>query len=1544
LTGGSPLPEPARRFFAQRFGHEFRDVRIHSGKDAAASAEAVNAKAFAYGRNIVFGEGHYDPHSRGGMRLLAHELTHVVQQTGWQPMVMRNGNESESGTGITMTVSMDGLTFDFQQLTYRAGATRGQLMALMLRRLLGTQYRTGLEDQVITRWEAGVRVLGSTVVDDLLVTSTARNGQLIGRKFVLGRGALVLLELLETEFGMQVALTETHRELLRLGLAATTAWQEVRAAFPYWYTENMFRREMAQHAALLREWRDVNPANRAAAGQVSNRIEGALSPAIEALEAVREDFVLANQASDTTGDVLERRNKQDCAVGYMVLWQVRLTGTDRLTAEPQGPVHEGHALTFLGFLRTQPALASEAIDPARHDTRRTLVARFARFLLRVAGGTTGDERLLNQPARANAPAWHATMTSLPELQPPLYDAALETDHAFTMSLEYGHWTDAFAMYAYRWEFIRIPESTLTDAPDLAMAAGERPSYETVRETRLARARRYNAADFERVRQRLGGMPFGQSAEDLVQINNALRMAGTVIRSFLDRATEPRYVTRIVFPSAGMYVVRCRAMPVLEGNEEVVRMPSVALLPAVARNPDEMAVTRVREQTRNEFQMRLRIAEIQSLLSGPFVPESAESLRAEMAELRAMLAGPGEQLSQRLGLIEQQISVLNRRLELRRQIAAIEAQPAGQQDHARLAALQRDLSAAGGDAGNAWDETRRVRALERQRDTVRNMLSNRTARIARETGTRFVPHATFVSDLGHSISLSLEMYDRGELDGAYQLFISDLTTPDSGQALGSAPMTASNPRREAILNGLRTLLETSSDYGRGRVAISIEGEISTVRIEAGTGRMLSEALESGAMVLSLAAIAAAPFTEGASLMILLPVGAVGAIPSAYRLYQRYDESRLRFDLAAVMDVVNIVGGVIGLAQVATPLRMVRLGRALMIMGVGVDGAGVLLMGAGVVAQLAELQSLPEHERAARMIEILGNAMLQIGIQAGGMIAHSRYQGRRTPGRPEETPGMRQQTDPPGFHPPREGTPAPGDRSMAGAGSGRPPAPRPAATPAAPAGGRSAPPAPRTSPEHLFDLLARGVDRSLPPPRPAGQVPHPPAPGDFRTGLMTADAAYRAYNEALAVSAGREVAIYHNPATGEYRVRIGSETGVSSPSGIGWNALLHYHPNEGNVLTFRLPAPQDFRGLLFRLMGEGTLVREFIEFDIPGVGRGRTEYGIDPGNREPFYVTINRPDGTSQTLRFAHDGAYRAYWGDRTVYVEPGSPTYDAMIRDIQSYIRSLGHDEGSFGPPGRTGAGSPAPPAGYGPAGRTATGAGSAASPRDLQTGTGTLTAAGVGFIRGRFARARDGSGRQVALSTLSDQAIMDMFPNQPAWLEALVVAQARADWLGRATRTDFVMANPNQTFHQVAARLLRAVSEGNTGHSLHDAILNWSVWDFVREMLAQNDPTLTPAYNALETHADPGIRQRWREFKLAARDGNMAGFFLGTVGSKRPDIVEVNLSGNAIHVVDASFAYNDPIHNFKSAFYRTVIERLINVGTVTATDYRAPLRQTPVGP
>ena len=64
-----------------RFGHDFSQVRVHTDTRAAESARAVNARAYTVGRNVVFGSGQYAPGSGEGQRLLAHELTHVVQQS-----------------------------------------------------------------------------------------------------------------------------------------------------------------------------------------------------------------------------------------------------------------------------------------------------------------------------------------------------------------------------------------------------------------------------------------------------------------------------------------------------------------------------------------------------------------------------------------------------------------------------------------------------------------------------------------------------------------------------------------------------------------------------------------------------------------------------------------------------------------------------------------------------------------------------------------------------------------------------------------------------------------------------------------------------------------------------------------------------------------------------------------------------------------------------------------------------------------------------------------------------------------------------------------------------------------------------------------------------------------------------------------------------------------------------------------------------------------------------------------------------------------------
>ncbi len=73
--------DPATRAAMEpRFGHDFSQVRVHTGGQADASARALDANAYTVGRDIVFGRDRYSPHSPEGRRLLAHELTHVVQQ------------------------------------------------------------------------------------------------------------------------------------------------------------------------------------------------------------------------------------------------------------------------------------------------------------------------------------------------------------------------------------------------------------------------------------------------------------------------------------------------------------------------------------------------------------------------------------------------------------------------------------------------------------------------------------------------------------------------------------------------------------------------------------------------------------------------------------------------------------------------------------------------------------------------------------------------------------------------------------------------------------------------------------------------------------------------------------------------------------------------------------------------------------------------------------------------------------------------------------------------------------------------------------------------------------------------------------------------------------------------------------------------------------------------------------------------------------------------------------------------------------------------
>lgn len=79
---GQPLPDHVRTQLEQQFDQDFSDVRVHTGPNAFRLTRAIGAQAFAFGSHIFLNSEHYAPNTSAGKHLLAHELTHTMQQSG----------------------------------------------------------------------------------------------------------------------------------------------------------------------------------------------------------------------------------------------------------------------------------------------------------------------------------------------------------------------------------------------------------------------------------------------------------------------------------------------------------------------------------------------------------------------------------------------------------------------------------------------------------------------------------------------------------------------------------------------------------------------------------------------------------------------------------------------------------------------------------------------------------------------------------------------------------------------------------------------------------------------------------------------------------------------------------------------------------------------------------------------------------------------------------------------------------------------------------------------------------------------------------------------------------------------------------------------------------------------------------------------------------------------------------------------------------------------------------------------------------------------
>jgi hypothetical protein len=959
LGRGDALPAPTRELLRPRLGVDLGDVRIHTGAHANRNARELGAQAFTIGNDVVFADGRYDTRSRAGLELLTHELVHVGQQEPGPVArhVQRDDRDLPAarpgfpipivGNAPTVSVNLTALTLTFPDATNRfvAGPKDVQAMFIAVEALVAGQVS---DDFVIRAVQVAFDRFKTTGTGNL--AGTAQGGETLPVEYTF-RTPLAYLKWLKS-LGKSLTVGDERLKILELGEAGQWLVDKLASdsafatdvlggeTIPLWFTGWMQLNEMHQHGRELRAFAaakdasDADPSDTSLAAILADRASDLyveiLMP-VKIMEAIRRDKQLPGEA------------------GYKLIWPPKAGDikTPVVAPEDQAP-SETFGVGFLGFLWTQQNLWPEMRLASGIAARKKVLTTYLGWASQAIPAAAADTALVDQPATANLRAYPATLTAFPAIGPPLFDASVEADYHFTMQLEFPDVLSAFASFGYAWAKRKVKDEELKKLAKLdPFAGGKRPSWGEVGAHRFRQANRYARED---VKTYIDNVSFAMGPPGteltLVGAGILLRYVGTGIHWVIERLLTPRNERPIAFDGdgegPGIYVVACSASPVLRG-EGFVRAPSVVWMPVFVRSPEEMAQLRLDAIVKSDEEADARLEDLKKKLDQPVSWLNHDAMVAEAESIFKSKQGLDETLSLQVN----QLTARRRQIENDDTMAAISERSAIDD---QLKALNKTL------------EVRRKRG--------------------KLTGTVERIPAVFVGDKGQVLTLALEATQQGTTtDDSGRIksetwYVSDLTTPNSDDAERTGAT-----KIEAIEAALKKILEGTSSYGRGTVSFAVGREQRTIRITASEGSLMLEAIENLATVASIAAVVAAPFTGGASLSLLLPIGVIGAIPSAYRIASRVENGTFRWDLALVSDIVNVVGGVAGLGEVASSLKMLRLARGLMIMGVGANGLGVLVMGAGIAEQLESLSDLPPGLRAARTWEIIGNALLQAGIMIG-----------------------------------------------------------------------------------------------------------------------------------------------------------------------------------------------------------------------------------------------------------------------------------------------------------------------------------------------------------------------------------------------------------------------------------------------------------------------------------------------------------------------------------------------------------------------------------
>ncbi|MGE5333229.1 MAG: DUF4157 domain-containing protein [Nitrososphaerota archaeon] len=201
--GGQPLDAEARAFMEPRFGHDFSQVRVHADAPAAEAAASFGARAYTVGSDIVFGAREYAPGSSEGQRLIAHELTHVVQQQTDLAAASTVQREPDEGTQAPETAP-EGLPDTIQDMSGKAGDAKSLRDDRLILHILDMymsildNWKAGLDDFSASMNSVPGKVEASgyfgVIAEVFVVAGLGLVGENLGLVYELGKGVVNVAE------------------------------------------------------------------------------------------------------------------------------------------------------------------------------------------------------------------------------------------------------------------------------------------------------------------------------------------------------------------------------------------------------------------------------------------------------------------------------------------------------------------------------------------------------------------------------------------------------------------------------------------------------------------------------------------------------------------------------------------------------------------------------------------------------------------------------------------------------------------------------------------------------------------------------------------------------------------------------------------------------------------------------------------------------------------------------------------------------------------------------------------------------------------------------------------------------------------------------------------------------------------------------------------------------------------------------------------------------------------------------------------------------